>query len=69
MLAMTASATSTTSLPTEHTAHQFYAAARAQLFLPSHTMMSSHRKGEVGEQVWQAVLDILEQHYRHSDSM
>ena len=51
MLALTASATSPTSLPTEHTAHQFYAAARAQLVLPSGTMMSSHRKVEVGEQI------------------
>lgn len=51
MLALTASATSTTSLPTEHTAHQFNAAAHAQLVLPNRTMMSSHRKVEVGEQV------------------
>ena len=49
MLALTVSATSTTILPTEHTVHQFYAAARAQLILPSRTMMSSHRKVEVGE--------------------
>lgn len=51
MLALTASATSPKSLPTEHTAHQFYAAARAQLILPSRTMMGSHRKVEAGEQV------------------
>ena len=57
------------SLPTEHTAQQFYAAACVQLILPSRDMMSSHWKVEVGEQIWQEVLDIFEQHYRLSDSM
>ena len=51
MLSLTASATSTMSLPTEHTAQQFYAAACVQLILPSRNMMSSHRKVEVGEQI------------------